>query len=234
MEYITSENGQIQADFAYRLGRIILQYDNLSLPQNLNFSSTLHVSILQNVLSNCVELLNNLEELPKDDELYLIKNITLEKECFLGFKKYMIIENSFQNDITIDSLLRCIRNSLSHPTYIDLHSDTPSTGYTTKPDGSGIINKYIFISSPDVNKRNRPKCFKSKKLFEDYCNDKRFNFQFEIENGIYKILNPRILKIQLNPQELKDITINLCNYLAQPLQKNWDRKGYNINFLFAA
>lgn len=234
MEYFTSENGQIQADFAFRLGKIILQYDNLNLPLIDNFSSTLHISILQNVLSNCVELLNNLKELPKDNELYLIKDITLEYECFLGFKKYMITKNTFQNNISIDTLLRCLRNSLSHPTYIDIHSDTPSTGYTTKPDGSGIINKYIFISSPDVNKRNRPKCFKTKKQFEDYCKEKRYDFQYKIENGEYKILNPRILKIQLNPQELKDITINICNYLAQPLQKNWNRKDYNTNFLFAA
>jgi hypothetical protein len=58
MEYYRDPKNLIQADMAYRLGVIAGQYSDLSLPKDKNFSSTLDVCILQNLLTNCVTLLD--------------------------------------------------------------------------------------------------------------------------------------------------------------------------------
>jgi hypothetical protein len=233
MEYFTSENGQIQADIAYRLGKIIVQYERMNFQFQENFDSTLHIATLQNVLTSCVELFNNLKELPKYNDLYSIKGKSINDNCFIELKESMIIKNTFNNIITIDWLLRCLRNSLSHPTFIDIDSITPSTGYTTIPDGSGIIKKYLFVASPDT-KKNIAKRFDKLEKLNKYAKKEEYQFEYKLINGFYYITNPRYIILELTNDELKNIALNICTFLAQPVQKNWDRNDFNLKILYAA
>ena len=59
MEYERTENGQIQATFAGRVGQILLQYDRCKegLPAHLQFDAALAISLLQSLLTQCQELL---------------------------------------------------------------------------------------------------------------------------------------------------------------------------------
>lgn len=60
MEYYRDPKNQIQADVAYRLGMIANQYRTLSAPTEEDFSVTLDVCILQNLLTTCAELLKSM------------------------------------------------------------------------------------------------------------------------------------------------------------------------------
>jgi len=56
MEYFRDPQNQIQADIAHRLGVIANQYRTLSAPAEEDYSVTLDVCILQNLLTTCTEL----------------------------------------------------------------------------------------------------------------------------------------------------------------------------------
>ena len=75
MEYFRDKDGQIQADIAFRLGRIILQYESISLKPEQKYESTLYLAVLQNMLTNCIELLNSLSKRERKENLIL--NIAL-------------------------------------------------------------------------------------------------------------------------------------------------------------
>lgn len=60
MEYFRDNKNRIQADMAYRLGRIAVQYEKFPLLED-KYSSTLDICILQNLLTNCIELFRLME-----------------------------------------------------------------------------------------------------------------------------------------------------------------------------
>jgi len=238
MEYFRSDDGQIQADIAYRLGRIILQYENISLNSNEKFESTLYLTVLQNVLTNCIELLNSLSG--RERKKNLIINSTLEFDNIFGLNSKQIKINTFEEKLSCDKVIRHIRNAICHPTKIDIESDFCSTGYATITNDKNTIGEYCFISSPDT-KSNRPKEFINPNERIDFIN-KQGNFPKEIKviktnNGKYKYQlyekdYGRIFKIVLTSSELRKLTLSICNYLAQPIQKHWD--GETIIELIAA
>ena len=238
MEYFRDKDGQIQADIAYRLGRIILQYESFSIPSEQKFESTLYLSVLQNILTNCIELLNSLSDREKKSNQ--IVNSSIESENIFGFKSSQIRGNTFFETLTCDKIIRHIRNALSHPTKINIESEFCSTGYSTLKNQTNTISEYCFISSPDT-KYNRLKNYSKIKaeviLKQEHnlpdetkimeANDGGFNFRV---NG-----KPfgRIFKIVLSTSELRKLTIGLCTYLAQPIQENWDGITIKIDLLAA-
>lgn len=58
MEYFRDVQARIQADLAYRLGIISRQYASFQLLPEKNFAVSLDLCILQNLLTNCIELIN--------------------------------------------------------------------------------------------------------------------------------------------------------------------------------
>jgi hypothetical protein len=64
MEYYRTNDGQIQADMARRLGIILEQYHQ-QIKGSEKYEVTLTLSVLQTLLTNCIELLNHLKKKDK-------------------------------------------------------------------------------------------------------------------------------------------------------------------------
>jgi len=239
MEYFRDKDGQIQADIAYRLGRIISQYESFSIHPMQKFESTLYLAVLQNMLTSCIELLKALRGSERNKNQLL--NSLISEENIFGLKESQIIFNSFQNELNSFEFIKHIRNALSHPTKINLESEFCSTGYTTLLNQSGVIGEYCFVSSPDT-KSNRLKNYKfseaQQKLKDENITfpngvsiiDKgNNNCNFQTDGKSFA----RIIKIVLTTSELRMLTVNLCTYLAQPTQANWDGITINLDLLAA-
>jgi len=239
VEYFHDEKNRIQADIAYRLGWIAHQYSTLNLPESKNYSSTLDICILQNLLTNCVELIKAMSE--KELKNILFKR-RISHEPFWSLVIDDIRQNTFQEEPpTVRDILWHLRNSLSHPTPVDLSSSYPSTGFTTIPNKTDIISTYAFVVSPDTIK-NRPKYYKTEeKALEalDKVKDGSFPKSVSIgrsvsgEYSFFREGKPfaRIFQINLTPAKLHVLVLELSNYLAQPIQEKWD--GYTITSLIA-
>lgn len=157
MEYFRTEDGQIQADLARRLGIMLKQYHSQIISSE-KYEVSLSLSILQTLLTNCVELLNNLQTRDKQNNPFY--NHPIDPTLW-GFDESNIIVNTFNEpQLTAEKIIRHIRNALSHPMKIQLTSTIKTTGYITKGDTSSI-EKILFISSPDLNGRGNSKKFKS-------------------------------------------------------------------------
>jgi hypothetical protein len=238
MEYFRDPKNKIQADMAYRLGMIAQQYSTLSVAEEENFSCTLDICILQNLLTYCVSLLNAMgrHERPA---CCLKKDLAIES--LWGLNSGMIKTNTFNGKTTGDVVLRHIRNALCHPTDLDLKGNFPSTGYTTITDGSGMIREYCFVSSPDT-RGNRPKRFSDTTAARSYLERCMSQGDMPIDVTIIPSENQfclgrdgqpfaRIFQIQLTSKEIHEVVLGLSNYLAQPIQGDWD--GITIRSLIA-
>lgn len=138
------------------------RYRTLSAPAEEDFSVTLDVCILQNLLTTCTELLKSMKA-NEGQANYLTADI--EMGLAWGLRPEMIALNTFDGRLTGDVVLKRLRNALSHPTALDVDAEFPSSGYTTIPDGSGTIRRYCFVNSPDT-KRGHPKTFSKEKEAE--------------------------------------------------------------------
>lgn len=237
MEYFRTEDGQIQADLARRLGIVLKQYHQINVIEKYEVS--LCLSILQSLLTNCVELLNGLKSSDtRNNPLCKYPIDSLE----WGFDMENIKFNSFyQPNITVEKVIRHIRNALSHPTKLDLTLPKKTTGYTTNKI-SNLIEKIIFVSSPDLNGRGNSKTYA---LEEDAKTNMKTagNFPSEVEVGLLsdggfgyqKDSQPfnRIFEIEFSPANLLIFTYSLSSYLSHPLTSDWDGVTFQIQKIAA-
>jgi hypothetical protein len=159
------------------------------------------------------------------------------------------IKHTFNEKPTLQNFITRIRNSVNHPTNIDINSEFPSSGFTTIKKQSGVIEKFRFINSPDT-RDNRLKELDGKLLFNTIyqrnssnkiihqefpenisygkipTNEKKYQLIWNGEPFI------RISIIDLSVKQIGVFVKNLANYLAQPIQKDWD--GETIKNLIAA
>ena len=225
MEYIHTNDCQIRSDIAFRLGVIITQYEkSIELNDIKNYNSTLYISVLQTLLTNCLEILREIKFINEKYDFFDIESQLID-ENFYGIKNKSIISNSIYDKVTLHKVLISLRNALSHPTNIKIKSEFPSTGDTTVKYGSNIISEYIFVDSPDV-KNNKAKSFNNIAELEMH---KRMNKSAVYDYNSLKIV-PRIFKIKLDVNELRTLTLNLSTVLAQPVQENWN-KVFNSSIL---
>ena len=230
MEYERTKEGLIQADLAKRLGTVLRQYSEFKINEE-KFEVSLTLAILQNLLTNCMELLT--KENPLTNEI-------TDNLSDWGISIDCINTNTFeQGKMTYEKIFRHIRNALSHPTTLDLKSDYLSTGYTTE-NNSKTIEKIFFVSSPDVTK-NRLRKYNS---YNDAKNwkDRQGTFPKETsiieenEKFIFKLNSEpfyRVCKIELSPKQLLNLTFALSTYLSHPLQKDWDGQTFKITKIAA-
>lgn len=237
MEYFRDPKNQIYADLSFRLGRIITQYEQFV--RGKKFEATLYLAVLQNIMTNSNE---HVRQMTKGVRRKSIFNKDISQPIW-GIDKKCWMKNTFAEKHTLQNFITRVRNSVSHPKTIDIKSEFPSTGFTTIKDDSGIINKFRFINSQDTS-RNRFKQFQSEKQIEGHI--KRSQNEFpeglsyeEIPDipGKYRlVLNDkpfaRISIIDLSIKQLGLFVKSLANYLAQPVQKDWD--GETIKDLIAA
>ena len=236
-EYYLDEKGQIYGDLAFRLGNIIKQYGNhIDKNDPYNFDSSLCICILQNLLTIYDEMFPIWNGYPMTrGSIFYNPQALLSKENYFALNNEMVLKNSFlMEDQIVGSFMKHIRNSLSHPTKLKQSQEIQSTGYYSVSNSSKFIEGYIFIDSPDVD-NNSPKSFSNNLKFLNYCKKNRgYGFEKKIVDSRIFISNPRIYKVQLSTDELKDLTLKMAKFIAQPIQKNWDGLIFNEKILDAA
>ena len=238
MEYFRTEDGQIKADFARRLGVILKQYHEQIISIE-KYEVSLTLSILQSLLTNCVELLNGMKNSDKKNNPFY--QFPIDSQVW-GFDDKSIKYNSFlQNQLTIEKILRHIRNALCHPTCININSYHKTTGYITK-GGNILIKTLHFVSSPDINGKGNPKTYKTAEIATTFLRQqpdfpKNIQvIQFGHEKFGYQLNGKpfyRIFEIELCPDQLFTFTYSLASYLSHPLIKKWDGITFQIKKIAA-
>lgn len=239
MEYFRDPNNRIQADLAYRLGCVSRQYAMLQLPPDQNFAISLDVCILQNLLTNCVELVKAMSRHERRASYF---RRGLSDSPPWGLSPRMIISNSFRNScVTAEDVLHHLRNAMSHPTCVNADEIFPSTGYTTRPGPSNMIDRFVFVASPDT-KHNRPRIFKDRESADEHIRrgKREGSMHDDVEaaphEGAFTLMRAgkpyaRLCIIEMTTSQLHALVLGLSNHLAQPIQEAWD--GHTISQLFA-
>ena len=240
-EYFREPNNRIQAGFALHTGKLLAQYRNLTekLLPTQKYEATLAVCTLQALLTNCTELM---------------KAMKLDRRGFWhdsipdighwGIRRSFVITNSFPDELTYDKFITHLRNSLSHPTSPDNSPQDPTTGYTTLPDGSGVITRFFFTDSPWVvrgrilSKYSSSEEGKVKSSLESFQrNSQRADkLEVRINQNKYQIyhgdqLYLPVFAAELPLSALTDLAIGLANHISQPVIETWD--GSTIQQLVA-
>jgi hypothetical protein len=271
MEYFRDPKNQIYADIAYRLGRIVTQYDKISTNEE-KFEATLYLTVLQNLMTTSNEYVRQMTQSARKNSIF---NQDISDSIW-GIDNKCWIRHTFNENPNLQNFITRLRNSVSHPTETDLKSEYPSTGYTTIKDNSGSIKKFRFINSPDtLNSRlkmysshdikrllyeqvrkNCKEKYKSEKddtiemiqqkIKSSACTTWKIKNEFPEDTSYKQFLNNaekyqlisknetfiRISIIDLSVMQLGEFVKKLANYLAQPIQENWD--GETIKDLIAA
>lgn len=228
MQYERTKNGLIQASIAHRLGVVLKQYYECQLDEE-KFEVSLTLAILQNLLTNCIELFNSLSGSQRKENP--LTNELVSHTSTWGISSQCVTTHTFdQGKLTYEKVFRHLRNALSHPTELNLESEYLSTGYTTDLT-SRIIDKVIFVSSPDVNGRNSQiRRYRSlDEAQQKKSGDGTFpkdveivaygdKYQFSINSKPFI----RVCRIELTPMQLLNLTYALSSYLSHPLQRDWD------------
>lgn len=238
MEYFRDERNQIYADIAHRLGKIVVQYDQMILSKD-KFDSTLHLAVLQSLMSRCNEHVKQMTRSDRRGSIFS-KNY---KEVDWGLSG-VVWENTFNEKHTLQNFILRLRNSISHPLDTNSKIQFPNTGFSTLGE-KNKIEKYLFFNSPDV-KNNRPKIFSNEAQIKDYLFDSKNKLKVGFHDDISYSKNSkeeycitrnsinfaRISRIEMSPLQLKEFLITLANFLAQPIQEHWD--GKTIKNLYVA
>lgn len=239
MSYYTREHeDQIYADIAFRLGKVLDQYDK-ALVIGEKYEVTLCLSALQTMLTICSEYSKRMMNNTTAGGRFYGRNINevdwLSDDCWT---------TNFEEERTLKNFITSIRNSLAHPCSLDLESEYPATGYSSI-DVSDTIESICFVNSPECNQRNTYKShnteFKANNAIEkDYYHDNKLRKSLKVvkeKNDKYFISRDgetpfiRISKITLNVEQLRDFTVLLANFLAHPLDKEWGGDMVNPNFI---
>lgn len=240
MQYYEDDKNKIQADIAHRLGKVSLQYSAfcLRLPSDEDFAATLDICILQNLLTNCIELLREMLNAEKKEEKNRCFKILLEADPPWGLSKSMVEKNTFSTkDLSVEDFLRHLRNALSHPTPTKSDTDYPSTGYTAIYN-LGQVSQYIFVTSPDA-RENKPMTWdtiEDVNVHFSQSGGKPRNVDIKDFKGKFVLCkdNKRFARIfiaRMNPKQVHSLVLGLSNQLAQPIQKYWN--GHTIVKLVA-
>jgi hypothetical protein len=243
MEYERTEDGQIQADFAARVGQVLLQYDHLKekLAVEQQFEATLTICLLQSMLTQCQQLLDRLhypDRAPYGlDELVEMANRDLgESPPLLGLSKDCIQEIwPSSKGIKYRDLIEYIRNALSHP-LPQTDMGFARTGFITQRSDSGAINYFIFTASPWVDHKGNleskwkaksinPKNIQSLQDRLDGWVGKHGVVGVELKKQsdgwvlptLYGQLFVPVIRIQLDVFQLRTFLLALSDYLSAPL-----------------
>jgi hypothetical protein len=149
MEYFLDDLGQIYGDFAFRLGKIVHQYEHcVKNNEKENFISTLCISSLQSLLTIYIESFVEFNGYPctRKNIIFDSKTYISDNNYFKIEKDWVIFNNKFNRGVSVFNFLKQLRNALSHPNNM---INKNSTGYSSK-NIDGIISSYLF-SSYDIN-----------------------------------------------------------------------------------
>ena len=234
MEYYQQEHHRITADFARRIGKIALQYGLVSKTIKEDFTVTLHLCLLQSLLTNCTELLKAMDwsEAP---ELGL--HVPLIDKASWGIHAAKIVENTFEGTLTVAIFLTHLRHAMSHPTGTNVGTEFPSTGYNSIADHAGQICAIEFSNSPDTS-RNHPKTWQSAATANSYLRRNKESSSTNIPNDVSVERTPsgkfglfrggelyaREFVVILTTAQIRTLLLGLSNLLAQPSDEEFNGK----------
>lgn len=232
MDFVRDADKQIYSDLALRLGKIVIQYENLKTTEK-KYTGSLYIAILQNLLTNMYQKISNKKIKKMFKEMF---DAPLSDDTIWGISIKNVKINSTDEQITLSKFIENVRDALSHPNALNIGSEFTPTGYITISDSSNIIEKFYFISSPDLNNKGNFKQNKTEELAMNFIKTKFKDaaVKYEpiiLENGSFAVrlvghdkpLN-RQVKIEMRVSELREFLMNLANFLAQPTQADWDGK----------
>lgn len=153
MEYIETPDGQIQADFARRVGQVLLHYEagTALAPKQDSYEATLTICLLQSLLTNCVELIKGKNKKDRTGLTTIAGMSILQEPALFGLNPSCITHRwQSDRDLTYREVLQCLRNALSHP-LPQQSGEYKTTGYTTSKSKTGEIEGFTFVQSPWVN-----------------------------------------------------------------------------------
>lgn len=250
MEQETTADGQIHASIAKRVGLLLTQYETLTghLPANQRYEATLCLSLLQTLLTQCMELIKSKEladlttalDLPLSDEP---SPFGLSKACVQTHTMWS------PDKLTHKNVISSLRNAMSHPNK-QTESTPPVTGFTQylsnpepSEDGLREIEGFEFIHSPwvlksgkDVNAGWTAPATDAEKRQQLEKNVRKFKTNHGLENltvehrsnqSNYKVyqggdLFIPVLKLKLTTADLRTLTLKLSCLLALPLKAKKD------------
>lgn len=221
VDYDRNANNQIQANLAGRINEIARQYATLDLKEQERFDATLHICLLQTLLTSCNELMKF--KIPK----------AFEKEYSISpiWKVQLdILENTFYSSKTIKNkdILTHIRDALSHPVVAE-YSEL-LTGYTTEKDeSSGQIVAFVFTSSPDKKNDTSIKTYLSEQIANEalrtskgfpkgvkphQIGERCFQlYTFEADKPLKPYV--RIFRVKIDVENIKLLVTKLSEFLSQ-------------------
>lgn len=236
MEYIETSDGQIQADFARRVGQVLLHYEDgaaRSSPED-SYEATLTICLLQALLTNCVELIKGR---PRNDPTGLTEIANrpfADDPTKFGLDERCVVNQwPSRRKLMYREIFECLRNAMSHPLPVKADG-LPTTGYTTWKSQSGVIEGFCFTQSPWVNSKgndvtdalkvkdeDRPKLVEQMAKWSS--NRGTDDLTVRIGSGeryrIYIRDQPFIpyLQLKISTTQLRTFTLTLSDYLAEPL-----------------
>ena len=91
MEYFRDPKNQIYADIAFRLGRIVTQYEKMTTDEE-KFEATLYLTVLQNLMTNSNEYVRQMTRSARKNSIFN-KEITysiwgLNDKCWIKHTFY--------------------------------------------------------------------------------------------------------------------------------------------------
>lgn len=142
-------NELIQSGLALHAGRLLEQYSGLTQDMSPahKYEGTLALSVLQMLLTNCTELHRATGSKSRGRELRRNIDAFNDRLAEPEFTVHTLFPD--EPDVTGMALLRHLRNAVSHPRAKAV--GPPTTGYETVQDGSGLVSRFRFTDSPDLN-----------------------------------------------------------------------------------
>ena len=186
-----------ESDFADRIRKISEEYQALTknIPPDKDYKATLHLCLCQSLLTYCRErCMNSIEK---------ETGILTDQPPKWGLLRSMVKFNSFCEDLTIGQVVCHLRNSVSHPTDVNLNSEYPSTGFKDVASPEEYIASFAFIHSPDVSNNGANVCKDGPKYYRQNELSRVLN-----SNGFPRNPEPRCVLTSRNGTDLYHIYVD--------------------------
>jgi len=230
MDYVRTEDARIQADFAQRIGSIMLQYHSVDFKPG--YEATLSLCLLQSLLTNCQEHIRSMARGERKRSFF--NSPVSESTPMWGLTGNRIETNTFFETLSYEKYLTHLRDALSHPQGYDLQGELPTTGYTSLTSPDGQVSGYLIVSSPDVRRNrsgNHPRNHETREIAIRYSNIENMPKDLDrekSERGFILVRNGtpfvRVFRAVLSIDCITRLVIELSNHLAQPLMETWDKE----------
>lgn len=207
MEFERTRDGQIQASWACRIGKIHDQYKVLTseLASDQKFEATLTITLLNGLLCYAKELIDS-----KNNQSFL-NLFSLRDDELIHFS----VPKTKPTD---KQILDCLRNAISHPLGNQSNEKqikvTGFSSYTEiNSDDESVVAGFVFTHSPCVN--NDEEIRREKKPFELKDRLKFKNQRYSLDGN--ELSEPPYIQLKLSLPRLSGLVSSLSDELSSSL-----------------